>query len=71
MPDYLRFLLPLIAVPLVIMQVRKPTRGIGPLFLRGMSRSHSSLTDWRFDTAVGPCVGNSGGGLSLADLTHS
>jgi SAM-dependent methyltransferase len=46
MPDYLRLVLALIAVPLIVIQVRKPTRGIGRLFLWGMNRSHSSLTDW-------------------------
>lgn len=42
----LRFIFLLIAVPLVILQVRKPSRGIGRLFLWSMNRSHSSLTDW-------------------------
>lgn len=36
----------LIAVPLLLYQVRKPTRGIGRWFLRGMNAAHSGLTDW-------------------------
>ncbi len=35
-----------IAVAYMIRQVRKPTRWVGRLFLWGMNRSHSSLTDW-------------------------
>jgi len=36
----------LIAVPLVLYQVRKPTRWIGRRFLRAMNIAHSALTDW-------------------------
>jgi SAM-dependent methyltransferase len=46
MPPAIRLILVLFAVPLVIMQVRKPSRGIGRLFLWAMNRSHSRLTDW-------------------------
>ena len=35
-----------IVVPYVLNQVRKPTRWVGPFFLRGMNESHSALTDW-------------------------
>jgi SAM-dependent methyltransferase len=36
----------LIAMPYVLMQVRKPTRWVGRFFLWFMNRSHSGLTDW-------------------------
>jgi len=36
----------IIAVPYLLNQVRRPTRWIGRLFLWGMNRSHSALTDW-------------------------
>jgi SAM-dependent methyltransferase len=41
-----KILFVLIAVPLLLYQVRKPTRGIGRWFLRGMNAAHSGLTDW-------------------------
>src|SRR5258707_14635202 len=43
---YLRLILLFVAVPAVLIQVRKPTWGIGRLILWSMNRSHSSLTDW-------------------------
>ena len=42
----LRLVFLLVAVPLVILQVRKPSRGIGRLFLWSMNRTHSGLPDW-------------------------
>jgi SAM-dependent methyltransferase len=36
----------IIAIPYVLNQVRRPTRWVGRLFLWGMNRSHSALTDW-------------------------
>ena len=41
-----KLLFVLIATPLLLYQVRKPTRGIGRLFLKGMNTAHSALTDW-------------------------
>jgi SAM-dependent methyltransferase len=42
----IRLVLTLIAVPLILLQVRKPSRDVGRLFLWAMNRSHSRLTDW-------------------------
>ena len=36
----------LVLVPYLALQVRKPTRWVGRLFLSGMNSSHSDLTDW-------------------------
>jgi SAM-dependent methyltransferase len=36
----------LIAVPLLLYQVRKPTKWIGRRFLQAMNVAHSALTDW-------------------------
>jgi ubiquinone/menaquinone biosynthesis C-methylase UbiE len=42
----LKYLFALIALPYLLYQMRRPTRWTGQLFLRGMNRSHSALTDW-------------------------
>jgi SAM-dependent methyltransferase len=46
MTRYLRYVVLTIVVPFVLIQVRKPTRWIGRLFLWTMNKSHSNLTDW-------------------------
>lgn len=46
MPLVVRLLILFVGAPIVLMQVRKPWRGIGRVFLWVMNRSHSKLTDW-------------------------
>jgi len=41
-----KWLLVLLAVPLILYQARKPTKWIGRRFLRAMNIAHSALTDW-------------------------
>jgi SAM-dependent methyltransferase len=42
----LRVALVLILAPILLLQVRRPSRGIGRLFLWAMNVSHSRMTDW-------------------------
>jgi len=42
----LRIALILIVAPIVLFQVRRPSRGIGGFFLWAMNVSHSRMTDW-------------------------
>jgi len=42
----LRIAIPLIVIPVVLLQVRRPSRWIGRLFLWQMNGTHSGLTDW-------------------------
>ena len=63
----------IIAVPYMLNQVRRPTRWIGRLFLWGMNRSHSSLTDWGLaHLQIGPAFtildAGCGGGRTVRKL---
>src|SRR5204863_9335302 len=42
----LKYLFVLVALPYLLYQMRRPTRWTGQLFVRGMNRSHSALSDW-------------------------
>ena len=63
-----------VAVPYMMNQVRRPTRWIGRLFVWGMNRSHSALTDWGLERLqIGPAftildVG-CGGGRTVRKLS--
>ena len=42
----LKYLFVFVALPYLLYQMRRPTRWTGQLFVRGMNRSHSALSDW-------------------------
>src|SRR4051794_7781191 len=46
MPYLIECLIPLVATPIILRQMRKPWRGLGQPFLQSMNVSHSALTDW-------------------------
>lgn len=68
--------IPLVGVPLVIYQVRKPSRWFGKPFARAMNVSHSALTDWGLrHVAVGrwfTCLDvGCGGGRTVQKLAEA
>src|SRR5689334_1589660 len=69
MPKILRFLVPVLVVPWLLQQLRKPSGPIGRRVVRVMNRSHSTLTDWALRKLTVPKnarildIGCGGGGM--------
>jgi SAM-dependent methyltransferase len=73
MRDVIAVLFVLVAVPVVLRQMRKPWRGLGRPFLTAMNVSHSALTDWalahlRIDKQSSILDIGCGGGRTVAKL---
>lgn len=67
------YLIPVVAIPVVLLQMRKPWRAVGHPFLRAMNVSHSALTDWglshvRIDKRSAILDVGCGGGRTVAKL---